>query len=283
MRGRVIWKVGGSVLAEPASYGVLAARIRRYLKQEPLVERLYVVVSAIKGSTNAAVAQLAPREADRETLTRILNGQPVDACGVARWDRADVAAALLQGEIDSAHILRAALAHEGVPARAVTQHDSDYPIVASGSYLRAEVNLAKSARRFAVLGKAAWRERVTVVSGFGGVNEAGEPVLLGRNASDYVAAILSVLDSRIGSVVFLKDVAGLYDGFGTADQRLIESIDADRLRTLDTGRLLDRRVLDIIRCDFRIAGAGLDSGTTVRIGCGRSAGLIEPGGRRKEA
>lgn len=102
-----------------------------------------------------------------------------------------------------------------------------------------------------------------IVAGFGAVNSKCEPTLLGRNASDYVAAILTYLDDKVKRAVFAKDVPGFYDNFNTDDQTLVRDIDLSQFEKKQFDELLDRRVLEIIACDFTITSPKLHSGTRV--------------------
>ena len=262
--GRVVIKIGGSILTDESAYAAAAKELRGFLNAGPGLERLYVVVSAMKGSTERAIDRLAPGPEAGDRLRRLLSGTAAPDPENEQWNRPRFALFLLWGEIEAAYVLADALADAGIRAKTVTQL-GPYPIVAEGAALRAELDLAASRRAFAAFDRLCRSERVIVLAGFGAVNGRGEPVLLGRNASDYVAAILSALDRRVGMAVFLKDVGGIYADFRTRAQRLIPAIDIARLRAEAPAQVLDPRVLDIIACDFRVAGSpeGKD-GTLVR-------------------
>jgi aspartokinase len=262
MIGREVWKIGGSVLRHEEDYRRTAENIIGYLASNPLLSRLYVVVSAARGVTESIVADLAPGAGDRRMLLALLAGEAVDGESRRRFDTPRVAAELLRGELESALALRAGLASAGAPATLVTQWDA-FPLVAGGSYLRAGLLPAESRRAFARFERFHRQDRLLLLTGFGAVNRAGRPVLLGSNASDYVAAVLTALDARVRSLVFVKDSGGLFEDFGAPGQTLVGAVARDRLRRMRFGRLLDRRVLDAVACDFRICGPDMAAGTEV--------------------
>ncbi len=107
---REIWKVGGSVLTAFNAFEQVAARVREHLARRPDIDRLYVVVSAMKGRTDRAIRELEAELGARGRLSRAVNerGDPYG------FDSARVASRLLQGEIESALTLREALARARV-------------------------------------------------------------------------------------------------------------------------------------------------------------------------
>jgi aspartokinase len=259
---RVVIKVGGSVLGDEPAYASVASVLADYLRRSPALERLYIVVSAQKGMTDRALEALAPDPENRRHLLARLAGQPAGDGGLERWDRPRHALALLWGEIDSAFHLAECLHLEGCAACVVTQLGL-YPIVSRGPYLRAELDLALSRRRFRRFERAHRQSRIIILPGFGAANVRGEPTLFGRNASDYVAAILSALDPNVNLVIFLKDVGAIYEASVTGGQRKIAVTDIARLRAGEFGRVLDRRVLEIIPCEFHVVGPDMRAGGTV--------------------
>ena len=259
---RVVIKIGGSVLVDENAFADVAIKLAGYLRKNPEVERLYVIVSAMKGKTERIIGELAPEAAARSQLQRSLQG----AVGVHRengvWERPRHSLALLWGEIEAAHLLYEALGAQGLRAKVVTQL-GPYPIATEGAYLHGRLDIAESRRRFGEFERACRGERIVILSGFGAVNARSEPTLFGRNASDYVAAILSALDPKVELVLFLKDVGGIFEGFRTAAERRIAVTDVERLRESRCGQVLDGRVLDIIACDFHVVGSDLESGGTI--------------------
>ena len=263
---RVAIKVGGSMLKNEESFESLAEGIVSYLQNHPEIERAYIIVSARKGMTDKTINTLAPGDEAELFRRALIVGEDEETDTVRNekpWDRPSWALSLLWGEIESAYLLKEAMSRLGFPASVVTQLGL-FPIVAEGRYLQAQVDLKASRRRFTAFDRACSKtgRRAVILSGFGAVNPDGDPVLLGRNASDYVAAVVSRLDTRVDLIIFLKDTGGLYDGFTTERQRLIEQTNVSELLMMSLGRALDRRVLDLVRCDFRITGLSFDEGGT---------------------
>lgn len=261
---REIWKLGGSVLTDDAAFETFAARAAAKLEQDAGLDRLYLVVSARRGATEELIDATAETEEERRHLRAGLRGEKLEHLWRERFEHPAVAAKLLMGEVDAAHRLRRALVFAGVRAKLVSQFDY-FPIVAIGGYLHAEVDLDRSRERFPLFDRICADRRVVIVTGFGAVTAAGDPALLGRNASDYVAAILSRLDPAVTEVLFAKDVAGIFENWRTGAQRLIERIDRAELGSRDFGAVLDRRVLEIIACPFTVTGAELVGGTQVLV------------------
>ncbi|MGL5284689.1 MAG: bifunctional aspartate kinase/homoserine dehydrogenase I, partial [Aeromonas sp.] len=96
-------------------------------------------------------------------------------------------------------------------------------LVTDGNFLEAHVNIEASRVRFAAAGLD--KERFYLMPGFTGGNEKGETVLLGRNGSDYSAAVLAAcVDAECCEI--WTDVEGCY----SCDPRLVP--DAYLLKTL---------------------------------------------------
>jgi len=259
-RHREVWKIGGSVLRSPADYIRCAAQISDHLKRNPELDRLYVVISAGFGITDRLVRQAARGQA-LERLHAVLHGKA--ACSeVGKLDTSETALHLLQGELDSVHALRSALASRGVQAKSSTQCDF-FPITASGSFLRADYLQRESFIRFKLFEQICQGQRLVILSGFGGVNLKNQPVILGRNASDYVASLLTQLDPGITSATFIKESGAVFENFETPRQRPLSEISSEDLWQDQFEELLDRRVLTSITCDFRVCGLDLSGGTMV--------------------
>ena len=259
---REVWKLGGSVLKNSKAFLYYAKAARSYLDRNPSVDRLYIVASAAKGDTERLIDTVGGSRSDRKLLRKRLQGERPAEGECCRFDTRETPVRLLQGEIESAHKLRLAFVSAGEQAKVVTQLDF-FPIVSQGSYLFAELDIESSRHRFELFDRICRQRRVVIITGFGAVNISGEATLLGRNASDYVAAIFSSLDRKVNRVMFAKDVDGIYDKFRTRDQYLIPSIKAENLRDKQLGEVLDRRVLDIIASDFCFTNDRLRVGTSV--------------------
>ena len=259
---RVIIKVGGSVLEDESSYAAMASGIARYVRQAADLEKVYVVVSAKKGATDRAIEALAPNPDLRRRLRGRLAGDSSGDPGLEHWESPRHSLALLWGELESAFHLSECLCREGQAAKVVTQLGL-YPIASRGRYLRAELDIVRSRQRFARFDARHRRDRLIILPGFGAANAKGEPTLFGRNASDYIAAVLSALDPNVGLVIFVKDVGALFEAFATDHQRRITSTNVSRLRSAGLGQVLDRRVLEVIACEFHVVGRDIGGGTVV--------------------
>lgn len=260
---REVWKIGGSVLRCDAAFQQAAARIEEHLSSHPWLERLYVVVSAAHGVTNNLVKTTAARQGFLDSdLNGLLKGKAEPKGKLAVLDSPRTAIELLQGELDSVHRLRMELVLKGISAKACTQCDF-FPITAEGSYLRARYDHDESLRRFRLFDHICRGIRVVLLSGFGGINGSYEPVILGRNASDYVAALMSRLDGRVGLVTFIKESGAIYQDFNSSRPTALREINSSRLHQSQFAQVLDQRILSAITSDFRVCGLSMAGGTWV--------------------
>jgi len=238
-RENFVVKIGGSVLFSSEAYTHQAQRIADFAAQDD-VGRVYVVVSARKGHTDVLRNSLCENDKEIEALQTLLQGGESPKYS-ERFNQHAVARHLLSGEIESAQHFHQELSAKGHYPDVLMQ-GANFPIIANGEYLRAEVDLAASEARAYIL--QGIESRIVVVPGFGAQNHEGKEVLLGRNASDLVAALIGRLDPKVHEVIYLKDVDGVYQGFGTDNQSLIPKIRADALRAMGCGKVLDERCLD---------------------------------------
>jgi aspartokinase len=228
---RKVVKLGGSVLVTEQDYLDHAGRIKE-LSEE--IDRVYLVVSAQKGVTNQLVQSMNQDLDDREK---------------AKY--------LLQGEIASARKIHQYLQSLGVDAGLIMQGSGLFPIEANSSYLNVQLHLDESLDRREILDGL--KKKVIVVPGFGAENEKGEPVILGRNSSDFVAGLIARIDSQVEEVVYVKDVPGIYD----ADGKVISSMSLREALRFGFEQLLDYRVLEYANFDLRIKGIGSE-GSLIR-------------------
>lgn len=121
------------------------------------------------------------------------------------------AALICRGEKLSIAIMAALLQARG---RRVSVIDPVSSLLARGGYLESSVDIAESSRRIAALGIPA--DSVVLMAGFTAGNEQGELVVLGRNGSDYSAAVLAAC-LRAECCEIWTDVDGVY----TCDPRLV--------------------------------------------------------------
>ncbi len=238
-----IHKFGGSSLADADCFRRVAGIILAHDDA-----RLGVVVSAMGGMTDALIelAVLAERADTRfddqlhaigerytETARDLVSGEELvtvlDAWAQDAEDIKDVlrAIALVRsapqrsrdvvagyGEIWSARLLAAFLGQQA-PERGGTWADARKIIIVHETELGPSVNWGASAERFANEVDADF-EGIAVITGFIASDEAGLQTTLGRNGSDYSAAIFAAL-SAASELSIWTDV----DGVMSADPRRV--------------------------------------------------------------
>ena len=235
-REHYVIKIGGSVLYSNEAYAHQARRIVDFSENK---ERVYVVLSARKDHTNELADFLCKNPEERESLRRLLKqGDYSNAEDAARFDYHYVASHLLSGEIESTKRFERELRKIGIYPELLIQ-GVNFPITANGRYLHADVDF--KACDTAILDDL--ESKIVLVPGFGAQNHHKEKVLLGRNASDYVAALIGNLDPKVKEVVYLKDVKGVYENFGTDRATVIEEIRSAELLERGCGKVLDERCL----------------------------------------
>ncbi|MBE2895523.1 bifunctional aspartate kinase/homoserine dehydrogenase I [Pasteurellaceae bacterium HPA106] len=118
---------------------------------------------------------------------------------------------LCRGEKLSIAMMRAWFEAKGYQ---VTQINPAEKLVAQGSYLESSVSISQS--KALVDAPSIPKDHIVLMAGFTARNEAGELVLLGRNGSDYSAAVLAAcLDADFCEI--WTDVDGVF----TCDPRLV--------------------------------------------------------------
>jgi len=174
-----VLKFGGSVLRSEESLPVTVHEIYRHYRRG---SKVLAVVSAFGGTTDSLLNK-----------TKLFG--EIDNPGA-------VATLLATGEAASAALLALALDRAGIPAKVLTP--AQVGIVTTGPILDGEpieANIERISREL--------ESAVVIVSGFAGINEHGDPTLLGRGGTDYTALFLA---NRLGAECrLLKDVDGLYD------------------------------------------------------------------------
>jgi aspartokinase len=235
---RCVIKIGGSVLYSDEAYAYQARRIIDF-SQSRDIERVYVILSARKGHTDELANNLCSTPDERESLRRLLKqGDYSNSEDVKRFDCSNVASYLLSGEIASTLRFEKELRKAGIYPERLVQ-GVNFPITANGRYLHADVDF--EACDTSVLDDLS---KIVLVPGFGAQNHHKEKVLLGRNASDYVAALIGRLDHRVREVIYLKDVDGVYENFGTEQAKFIPEIKSAELLAKGCGKVLDARCLE---------------------------------------
>lgn len=130
------------------------------------------------------------------------------------------ASIICRGEKLSIAIMQALLKAKG---HGVTVINPVVSLLADGSYLESTVDITESTRRIKELDIAP--KDMILMQGFTAGNEKGELVVLGRNGSDYSAAVLAAC-LRANCCEIWTDVDGVY----TCDPRLVP--DARLLKTM---------------------------------------------------
>lgn len=130
------------------------------------------------------------------------------------------AALICRGEKMSIAIMAALLEARG---QAVTVINPVEKLLAVGQYLESTVDIAESTRRIAASRIPA--DHMILMAGFTAGNEKGELVVLGRNGSDYSAAVLAAC-LRAECCEIWTDVDGVYtcDPRQVPDARLLKSM-----------------------------------------------------------
>ncbi|HEY2149769.1 MAG TPA: bifunctional aspartate kinase/homoserine dehydrogenase I [Vicinamibacterales bacterium] len=240
-----VLKFGGSSLATPATVRSVGRILGDTRRREPVIG----VVSAFQGVTNQLLecARLAERadsnyEALLEQIARRHRAAVVRLIGTRRRTRvrAQVDALLdeLRSTLQGVHLLRhcplraldmtasfgerlsavIVAAHLGPTDRAVFVDARDF-LVTDADFTHAAVNFAKTNRRarayFAELFKDSPRA-MPIVTGFIGATEDGQTTTIGRNGSDYSAAIVG---AAVGASVI--EIWTDVDGVLSADPRVV--------------------------------------------------------------
>ena len=221
-----VFKFGGASVKDADAVRNAVSLVEHY-GQEPLA----VVVSAMAKTTNAlesvvqalthgqsaeAEALLAPVVSFHREVVHQLGLSDTDLPGKlhAHWQSllqaaptpyaAAYDAVVGGGEWASAHILVAALVQRGLPARWADARNS---IITSAEHRRASVDFAATTERL-----AHWpASGIVVTQGFVGATADGVPTTLGREGSDYTAAVLAHC-LEADEVTIWKDVPGVLSG-----------------------------------------------------------------------
>lgn len=232
-----VLKFGGSSLADAQRYQGVADIVFDVHQAHGAA----AVLSAPKGVTNALSLLVEQAEAQEDfgelqaKLTMTLNSIVVDLTGAVKGFEPEpvkaviddaltildeklrgisllnsapqsTAAELLSlGEYVSVNILQGILQARGVTTAIVDPVDH---IIAHGPYLDALADVSSSKATFSNVDSSG--KTLLIMPGFVAVNEEGEKVTLGRNGSDYSAAILAAcIDAEVCEI--WTDVDGVYN------------------------------------------------------------------------
>jgi len=236
----LVLKAGGSVLQDRESYLRLARNCSSLLDE---YDRLHIIVSARKGETSRLLHEYCNgNNSEIEAYNWAMKGK-TDPLLIDIERQKELASYLLQGEIESARELKNSFDKLGIENR-IFEQGGNFPIIANQNYLFSRLDLESSIRRYSKIDVA----RVNIYSGFGAENENGEKVLLGRNRSDLVAAIIAHLVNRVSKVrlIYLKDQEGIIRDFGTEKAELIPRISVEELIQDNYDQILCRDVYEFI-------------------------------------
>jgi aspartokinase/homoserine dehydrogenase 1 len=279
-----VLKFGGSSLAGEERFRRVRALIAAESRQSPLA----VVVSALgettddllasadsaeRGDLDSAFALSAKVEADarhtiasvpahcRSRAIELLDGEigdlRRDLTEVARLRLASAPARdriVAHGELIAARLLAEALRGDDLDAVFVDSRDWT---VTDQTFGNARVDKAGSRERVNLL-RREWRDSLTVHTGFLGRSTGGETTTLGRNGSDYTAALLAQFLTA-AELVRWTDVSGIM----TADPRLVH--DAYPVRRLSYDEALELASLGARVLHPRTIGPLVEAGIPLRI------------------
>lgn len=244
LRPMLIMKFGGSTLKSPETCKLVATIVHAAHKKGPVG----VVVSALYGVTNQLIDLVAAAKTGSakawppklkavvtrhtDTLDALLSKSQqksvraaLDALFTELSELCEGIAQLQEcsprthdrvagfGELLSSHIIAALLAQNRLPAVAV---DARQLIVTDDNFGAANVDMTASRHKMQAAAKG-WRGKLPVITGFVAATKDGIPTTVGRNGSDYTAALVgALLDAK--AIEIWSDVNGVL----SADPRLVK-------------------------------------------------------------
>jgi aspartate kinase len=240
----IVVKVGGALLGDAAALAQAAGAVANRRRRG---ERLLVVVSALKGVTDAldratrlALDPRSGHELVRDVMESLQRQHAATAAGLPARDGVLLRLApifesverlltgirltgeltprtrdlvLAHGERLAAPLVAAGVLAAGADARAVTSEEAG--LVATGGFRVGSCDVPASAQGLSGLAHEL-HDRALVLTGFYGVSVEGEVVLFGRGGSDYTAGVVAAALAADGLELW-KDVPG----FMTADPRAV--------------------------------------------------------------
>jgi aspartate kinase len=219
----IVHKYGGTSMGSTERIGSVAKRVAKWVRAG---HQLVVVPSAMSGETNRLLGlakNLAPAKITDAYLREL-----------------DMLAST--GEQASSALLAIALQAEGVPS--VSYAGWQVPIKTNSAYTKARIESIDDARIRADLAAG----KVVIVTGFQGVDEAGNITTLGRGGSD-TSAVAVAAAMKAAECLIYTDVDGVY----TTDPRVVP--EARRLHTVSFEEMLEMasmgsKVLQIRSVEF---------------------------------
>jgi aspartate kinase len=219
----IVHKYGGTSMGSTERIHNVAKRVAKWVRAG---HQLVVVPSAMSGETNRLLGlakDLAPAKTTDAYLREL-----------------DMLAST--GEQASSALLAIALQAEGVPS--VSYAGWQVPIKTNSAYTKARIESIDDARIRADLATG----KVVIVTGFQGVDEAGNITTLGRGGSD-TSAVAVAAAMKAAECLIYTDVDGVY----TTDPRVVP--EARRLHTVSFEEMLEMasmgsKVLQIRSVEF---------------------------------
>ncbi len=219
----IVHKYGGTSMGSTERIRNVAKRVAKWMRAG---HQLVVVPSAMSGETNRLLGlakDLAPAKITDAYLREL-----------------DMLAST--GEQASSALLAIALQAEGVPS--VSYAGWQVPIKTNSAYTKARIESIDDARIRADLAAG----KVVIVTGFQGVDEAGNITTLGRGGSD-TSAVAVAAAMKAAECLIYTDVDGVY----TTDPRVVP--EARRLHTVSFEEMLEMasmgsKVLQIRSVEF---------------------------------
>ena len=219
----IVHKYGGTSMGSSERIRNVAKRVAKWAWAG---HQMVVVPSAMSGETNRLLglaSELAPSRADKSYYREL-----------------DMLAAT--GEQASSALLAIALQAEGVPS--VSYTGWQVPVRTDDSYTKARIESIDDKRVRADLDAG----RVVIVTGFQGIDPAGNITTLGRGGSD-TSAVAVAAAMKAAECLIYTDVDGVY----TTDPRVVPA--AQRLKTVSFEEMLEMaslgsKVLQIRSVEF---------------------------------
>ena len=219
----IVHKYGGTSMGSAERIRNVAKRVAKWARAG---HQMVVVPSAMSGETNRLLglaSELAPSRADKSYYREL-----------------DMLAAT--GEQASSALLAIALQAEGVPS--VSYTGWQVPVRTDDSYTKARIESIDDQRVRADLDAG----RVVIVTGFQGIDPAGNITTLGRGGSD-TSAVAVAAALKAAECLIYTDVDGVY----TTDPRVVPA--AQRLKTVSFEEMLEMaslgsKVLQIRSVEF---------------------------------
>ncbi len=235
-RRGVVVKLGGSILDtfQSAARACLLVKSLWESGRWPVV-----VVSALKGMTDAILEALRGRRLPPDVLDSVLS----------------------VGELATARFVAGALRSMGLPAVPIDPSSPLWPVITDSNHGDADPILEECSRVISERWGELVGRKVPVVCGFVGRTRDGALTTLGRGGSDTTAVVLARC-LGIREVLLVKDVGGLYsaDPRRVRNPRLVESLDADLTMLLSMGgaRVLQPKALRYLEGDMEVRLVGLE-------------------------